>query len=445
MNRIRFFHRRNRTGKIDKRDFLILFAVCLYGLFAMNGTAHLNTVASGILLAVLITLPADKDIYVYAAMIPFLKLIPQGSPMRLYFFFILSILKIFLQKGTSFSRRSCLFFTIWFGLELCLDLLYSPRYDFTLLVLMTYFGVYLSKCRIADAETGRNVTLLLVFSFLSAMFFSALSSRTSFAYYLSTTNAEARFGEDARSLGGAMDLPIFCALAIAIVLTRLIVERHTSVIRKAAYVGLSCICSLLGALTVSRSFVLGIGAIAVWVFLSLALERKYQIKLFQIAVFAFLCTGVLLYANSEAIRNIFTKYSQRNFFASSRFSVYRDCFDYLFTHPINLLFGTGALGYHRLGVEQNLAFQMFAHNLALDAVMSWGMIGTAAFVGLVCSYFHALTKEYGKIKLICYLPLVAWGMFMMVGGTFNYVEPYLYIMILIKMAFCFSREEDNNG
>lgn len=209
--------------------------------------------------------------------------------------------------------------------------------------------------------------------------------------------------------------------------------------------GLICACILVGALTVSRSFILGIAAIVFWVIFSLVMERKYRIKLLYAAVFVFISIGVLFYTNSEAIINIFNKYLQRDFFASSRSGVYRDCFDYLFTHPLNLLIGTGAFGYHVLGIEQNLEFKMFAHNLVLDAVMSWGIVGTSALVALICSYYRAMMIKYGKTKLICHLPLVTWGAFMMLGGTFNYVEPYLFIMILIKMAFCFDREEGKDG
>ena len=65
----------NNDGKASKHKFdiriiWIMLASVIYGLHTMNVDLHFNTAASIILLFVLITLPPDKDIYVYASLIP---------------------------------------------------------------------------------------------------------------------------------------------------------------------------------------------------------------------------------------------------------------------------------------------------------------------------------------------------------------------------------------
>ena len=427
-------------NKLDKKIVVIMTASVLYGWYAVANITHMNTLAGLIMLAVLATLPADKDIYVYAALIPFLKLIPHGSPIRVYFFLVLSIVKILLQKGTTISKRSALFLTIWLGIAVGLDIVYAPAFDLSLFTMMVYFALYLSLCRVTSAEIGEIAAFLLVFSFTVALCSTILSSETSLTYYLASQNAEARFGEDARSLGGAMDMPIYCALTIAIVIERF-VTKNLRLLEKIGYIVLACGSILFGLITVSRSFLLGIGTIVCWTYLSLLNEKKYHISLFRITVVFLLVIAFLFYKQSDAISNIVIKYSQRDFLKSSRSMIYEDCIDYLLLHPLNFLIGTGALGYHALGIRENLNFQMFAHNLVLDAVMSWGIIGTFAMGEMIHLYCKGMKKNNKNPQLIRFLPLVTWGIFMMVGGTFNYLEQYLYIIILLKLSYCFSEKK----
>lgn len=439
------FHREKIETKWDKRILLIMLADILYGVYAMNTASQLNNIASIILLVVLITLPPDKDIYVYAALIPFYTFVPQGSLIRLFFFFIISLIKIFWKNGTEVERRYALCFFVWFGLEIVLDLFYAPGFDFTIILLMLYFVAYMIKCRNIDWEMGNNLMLIMIVSFSVVIIATALSSETSLTYYLQTINAQARFGEDARSLGGAMDLPIYCSVALAVILCTFISKRHVGFFQKILYISLMCLCIVFGSLTVSRSFILAIVIIVIWTYISLIKDNKHRNKIIPITLLALIVAFVLVWNSKEAILNILNKYSQRDFFASSRSNIYSDCFDYLFTHPLNLFFGTGAFGYHYYGIVNNLSFRMFAHNLILDAIMSWGIIGTIAMFSMLCSYYSALKREYGKPEMICFLPLVAWGAIMMTGGTFNYVEPYLYLLILIKMTFSFKLLGDKNN
>lgn len=433
--------KKHNKHPLDKRVVLVMLSSILYGWYAMYDIAHLNTLASLILLVVLSTLQVDQDIYVYAALIPFWLLVPRESPIRLYFFFSISIMKVLIQKGNVISRRAAIFSTIWLAIEAVLDVVYATTVDVSLFAAMIYFALYISMCRGTSDEIRKNTTLVMIFSYLIAIFFTILSSQTSLNTYLTTQNAEARFGEDARNLGGAMDVPIYCAVTIAIVIERFISNEKTSLMKKILFIFLLCGSLLFGFMTVSRSFVLGVVAIAGWTYLSLLNNRKYRRWLIRITIVFFLAVGLLYYKYNDAIQNILVKYSQREFFKSSRSSIYADCLDYLLLHPLNLLVGTGALGYHELGVKQNLGFRMFAHNLLLDSVMSWGIIGAAAMISLICAYCKGMKTLGGKPQLIRFLPFIAWGTFMMVGGTFNYIEPYLYIMILLKLAYCFGKKD----
>lgn len=443
----------NNDGKASKHKFdiriiWIMLASVIYGLHTMNVDLHFNTVASIILLFVLITLPPDKDIYVYASLIPFYTLIPQDSPMRLAFFFLVSIVKIFLKNGSRIERKYILYFLVWFMCEVILDLFYAAsEIDFTIIVLMLYFAVYMAKCKSADAETGKNITVIMIFSFAASIVFTALISDIPLVDYLQSTNEEIRFGEGARILGGAMDLPIYCAVSLSLVLSIFVSNGHSSIVNNIIYILLICTSIVFGALTVSRSFIFAIAIIFLWTYFSLITDSQYRKRIIPITFLVIAASVVLFWNSREAILNIITKYAQRSFFATSRTDVYSDCFDYLLTHPLNMLFGTGAFGYHKYGIEHNLAFKMFAHNLILDAIMSWGIVGTTAFGAMIFSYHNEIRKSYGKRNMIQYLPLVAWFGIMMTGGTFNYVEPYFYLLILIKMPFTFntSKENQQNG
>ena len=428
---------------INYKVVLILIAILLYSLYAINYTLGLNNIATGLMIVALFMLPANEDILVYAALIPFHPFIADDSFFRLFMLIGLSIIKI-LMYNRKLNRKNLLLFLTWFSIEIIIDAIYSGTFDYSIVTLMIYVALYMSQTWELDKNLNKKLMMILLMAFTSATVFSIIGSPYEFTYYLQSTSSEVRFGEDTKQLGGAMNIPIYSALSIAIAIIYIVKKKKKNLL-VTALTSIICLFSfIIGGLTVSRSFIVAIIFGVVWGAISFAKDKKrFDLKIVIGVIVTLGVSFFFIYRFNVEINNIIIKFGQRSFLASSRSEIYRDCFDYLFTHPLNLLFGSGMLGYHSIGIRDGYAFAKFAHNIVLDAVMSWGIVGSAAFFALIVSFNRKLKQVYGKCEMFYFLPFIVWISFMMLGGTFNYVEPYLYLIIL--MVYSYSTCEDYNN
>ena len=129
-------------------------------------------------------------------------------------------------------------------------------------------------------------------------------------------------------------------------------------------------------------------------------------------------------------------------FTTGRDDIYISCFEFLKEHPLTLLFGLGARNYIEVGVIGDYAFQKMAHNLLLDGIMAWGILGVSAFIFITALFIKkGIRQNQVNVNLWKVLPFVIWFCCRMTAGTFYYFLEYMYILAVTQ--FCFLNENQS--
>lgn len=419
------------------RILLIIVLVILASSAVGGAFANLHMLALIILIYLICSSNVEDSVAIFIGLIPYNNvLILNGFSIR-GIIYLLAVVMLFVKRKVKISKEILISSVVLFGIEFINDMFFTDIFSIlNLLFTMLYFVLIIDNLRI-DIVDKRWVLDISIMSFMIAMIESLIkgggiqSYVNDISYY--------RFGQESTVLGGAMAIPIYAGIIIAISFIRIVNKERKMWIN----ILLISTSLLFGIMTVSRNFIVIILAIIVFV-LIWQISKGY-LRFFYLDV---VLLGVLLvgyYKFQNLIDILFGKFVNRiSGGESARFEAWFDSLDYLFTHVRALFFGNGCISYPLIGERNNLAFSMMTHNLYLDAVMSWGLIGLIALCVIIYRmYIKWEVNITIKTESLYLLPLIVYAVANLTEGSFNYSNTYMYILLIFLCASC--QKKGNNS
>lgn len=411
---------------------MFLFGFSASSTIAVSIAQNLAMGGIGILAFLILTGNTTDDFYTYIALIPYASLVTLDNKNILFVFLLVSVLKLIIS-----NLKSML--TLGSFIAIIIILLTECIHDFGnvtighfiyLLSFLLYFIIFTSYYNFKGYD-NRRAMFVLVSSLFSAIVITIFISGGNLASFVNSTDVNYRFGEEARNLGGAMGIPIYSLIIISILLFQLIMKKN-NLFKKILFVGIILFVTFIAILTGSRSFFLGASILFLCLALSVFLKKPTKIK--SVLFVLIICGTVYLFINPTFIDSFYNKLEMRGSvdISTGRFDIYIDSINYLSSNFSALLFGEGALNYVNIGKEKGYLFSMMAHNIFLDGLMSWGIVGFGSFILLTLKYAKRC-RDFFKVKtnILKIMPLIVLLTCYLTAGTFNYFNIYIYFLILI--------------
>lgn len=289
------------------------------------------------------------------------------------------------------------------------------KLDISKIILSFGFSVVLSMYFVIDYYGGLGVYLN---SFMSA------------GYAM-------RFGgEVGEQIGGAMAIPIYALLQISMTICYLIEKKDIPIVEKIVECVLMAICMVYGALTISRSFYMGLVIIA---FLVAIFQRKNTLGKTLFVLLAITVAISLVYRIKPDILNsmferLFDRISNDSTGTGSRTLIWASAFECLSRSWLGILFGYG--GHYTSAdflTHDYTWLQAGLHNFYLDVLMSWGVVGIFAVIYIGVKMWKKL-KSYKNSELFMYIPTLVLFYFAMTALRTTSLKPYIYLYIVLYFA-----------
>ena len=151
---------------------------------------------------------------------------------------------------------------------------------------------------------------------------------------------------------------------------------------------------------------------------------------------------------AQTLNNLFSRIDAGGG-TGERADIWLSCFDYLLENPVGFLFGFGSNGYPIIGEKYGLLFSAGSHNLYIDILMSWGIIGCMC----VLIILHQLRPREGfsvaiQKNMIAFLPLLVLLFFCLTAMRSNSMKTVIYFFccfVLINKDRSNDTYENSNG
>lgn len=393
--------------KIDKSKCGLIFQILLHFLFALSFIIDSNPLLMAVIIGACIytaifdledslLLLAGISIYDYAFNI-------NGAAAS-YLVTIVFILKVIVKARYSFTKKHLASLFIIAILEIFGDLGYSGSSGEVVLALLSavLFILCAYKTHLFSFDLFR-VILLFAASSIAAIvcIISRYEGLSNFIKLLFTSTALYRFGiGNANVMGGAMGLPLYASmlLSLTIVFAYSTPRENRQLWKTILLIVLNAIECFFAILTISRSFYLCLAFILLGVlYTSYRRKKKISIKIAGIILLALIA---LVIFGGNILEKAFSLLQNRvlgDTDAAGRFPIWGKALLYLLESPLNLLFGFGACSYSTMeGVTAG------AHNLILDLLMSWGIVGCATVTIPVVRILRSTKESYTIIPFLAF-------------------------------------------
>lgn len=236
------------------------------------------------------------------------------------------------------------------------------------------------------------------------------------------------FGE---TVGGAMAIPIYSLLILSFSLCILLSDTSKkNMLTIVGIISIDIVALIFGALTISRSFYAGLLIVAILFFLFKTESNKsLRVKITIICLMIFM--GIVLINEYyelvfQTINNLFSRLDAGGG-TGERSKIWKSCFDYLLNNPIGFIMGFGSNGYPIIGLKKGAMFGAGAHNLYIDILMSWGIIGCVCIIGMIYQmrpnggYINSIKKN-----MINFVPLAVLMFFSTTAMRSNSMKTVIY-------------------
>ena len=249
-----------------------------------------------------------------------------------------------------------------------------------------------------------------------------------------------RFGSANISLGGAMGIPLY-ALILTTILIVILLNYEISFMKKIFLGTIILIMNVFALLSISRAYLLGVMTILICCLISLLTKKGG--KSFKFICFILLAAVIAIYLYYDEFMGIVGSFQYRMLEHSSddgRTGIWISCIDYLKQNFKAFLVGDGILNYTTIGADLNQRFAMSAHNVVLDTVMAFGIIGSVCFAA-VLRWFATKCKTALQVKpnIISMMPLITLGVYYMTAGSFRYLKTWLYFIMMIYIMYAYEQ------
>ena len=373
-----------------------------------------------------------------------------------FVFLVISIIKL-LATNTNHTKLNPIW-TIMAYIVITFSLVHEASYvtigtTINSVILILYFIILLIYLPIQELNI-RYCTLLFVTSLLLTQLFAILVTGDLSA--LGDDSEIYRLGhksEDFESFdifGGAMGFPVRTILLMCISISVFI--GGYSRIFKLSLAGIIVVLFIVTFLTISKVYLLGLITFFVTIpFVTKSSQARLNILGYMIIMVVL--GYVLLPRLPLNVDNIVDAYIFRigdsgdtEALTTHRSLIYSDVIKYLGNNFPDVFWGAGKEAYPEIGRLENLAFSMEAHNIVLDCIMAYGIIGLSLIIGLchsIITRVREFDEEY-QLTIVGALPIICWFMMSQTNSAFSVFHTYLWLPFLVLFMIMNKEIIDNS-
>lgn len=360
-----------------------------------------------------------------------------------FVFLAISIIKL-LATGNRHIKLNPIW-TIMAFIVISLSLVHETSYvtigtTINSVILITYFIVLLAFIPVQKFDI-RYCSLLFGTSLLLTQIFAILVTGDLSA--LGDASEIHRLGQKSEEFdsydifGGSMGFPVRTILLICMSIS-VFVGRYRTIF-KLFLVSIIVVLFIVTFLTISKVYLLGLITFFVAMpFVTKSSKVRLHIMGYIIVMVAF---GYVLLPrlpfNVEDIVDAFIfrlgDSGDTEVLTSHRTIIYEDVINYWGNNLSCVFFGAGKEAYPEIGRLKGLAFSMEAHNIILDCIMAYGIIGLSLIIGLCHSIViraRRLNKKY-QLSMLGALPIICWLMMSQTNSAFSVFHTYLWLPFLV--------------
>ena len=414
----------------------------LFSLWYITGNSVINLLFLAVLGMFIVTNTTVGDFYLFAGMIPFLKLVTYHGITILFVFQTVAMIKlVFEKRKLTISATSLFAAVLILATEFYFDYSYLSIGDFLYTICnFLYFISFINWFRVEKIESRYLLSSVIITSGMCLLLVAIVAGQKgmSLANYANASENYIRLGTETTNLIGAMGIPTYAGIVLSCVYV-LLIKYKLPVLEVILCIGISLYSILLGFLSVSRGFILCLGVLIVLIVANTLFTRNKKKSAIIILTMAVIII-FYYYNNSDSVINMLSKMQSRmngvNVTSNdNRSSIWKDCIKYLTSHPTAFLFGRGVNNYIAIGAKEGYRFSMSAHNLLLDGVMAWGCVGFGAFILSLCTFYKIMVRKgFGKVSFTYAIPFIVWFAMRMIGGAFTSFAMYMMILCFIIIA-----------
>lgn len=414
----------------------------LFALWYITGNSIFNLLFLFVLGVFVIANTSLGDFYLFSGMIPFLKLVTYHDVTILFVFQFVAIFKLIYEKKRITTTAITLLASVSIlCTEFIFDFLYLSKGEFLYTICnFLYFICFLDCFEIKKIDTKKLLSVIIITSSICLLLVAVVANKNgmSLASYANATENYIRLGSETTNLIGAMGIPTYAGIILSCVYV-LLVKYKLSFLEKLFYVSVSVYSVILGLLSVSRGFIVCLGVLVALIIANVLFSKERK-KSAIIVLVTMVIILIFYYNNSDIITNMVLKLQSRmngeNVTVNDdRSLIWKDCIFYLSNHPTALLFGRGLNNYLGLGIREGYRFSMSAHNLLLDGLMAWGIIGFGSLILAIISFFRRhVMMQAQKVDYIYIIPFCVWFALRMIGGAFTSFAMYIMILCFVIIA-----------
>lgn len=342
----------------------------------------------------------------------FVMLIPICSGNVLYFlnviFMITLIIKYFKNIKLNFSILLILIISIFESIHIFINVYNgyheSVIYLIGFILCLFSFGIITSTVKYFDKIKS---FYFFVVGYITFSTITAIKYYKEFGTF-DTSNTVKRFGFAAETTENDPSQLLINPNTIGVYSAFIIIGLLVLIYFKKAKVNflnilILAIAFFIGMLTVSRTFIL-ILLICLGILIIINLNKKYG-YLFIICV----TTIVILLWNSSLVSNIKSRIFDSSDISGSRFGIYSQYINVFLENNKVFLFGVGMQDYTKKIQKYNLLIDSSTHNLELECITIWGIMGLITVLVLfIYVIFRCANFEDKSLKMLIIkiLPLV---------------------------------------
>lgn len=407
-------------------NFMLFFnSIIIAALFFVMAQALIVDNDSLMTIAVILTIvycllsKAENIFYVLCGMTMFESVFKVSGDIVWFVPLLILVFKLLIKDGFRINSIAVTSLMIIFSLELILDFSNGSMGQLLVnLVTVIFVFVVFSKINILKINAF-SIVFVLTMAF-SAVVYYLLSMYGGMGGFISSFMSSVyayRFGHSyGDTIGGAMAIPLYTTMLVSCGLSCYMRSIHLKISQKFLIIIAVIISIVFGAMTISRSFYLGLIVTLISILFFRSSENK-KIKRF-IVIFAVIALLFLLFSESDVIKKVLSNLQLRldngmEKGSGGRTDIWISCIEYLLEHPLRLLFGMGATNYISIGSATGELFAAGAHNLIIDFIMSWGIIGTSVLLIFLVNIYKQQKLNNNKFNYQSVIPLITYAFFAM--------------------------------
>lgn len=219
----------------------------------------------------------------------------------------------------------------------------------------------------------------------------------------------------------ANSLAFFSIVGISCAIT-LIVRKNTTKMERVAYFCELTICAIAGFLTVSRTWLLCVGILVIFLFLSRLKSPRTLITFLVATIVIYFIASRYLEANPDLFMGFNSRFESSDIYSGNGRSILFEMYWNVFwKNPRFVLLGTGVMDYREVtGIMMN-----GMHNATEQILVCLGVPGAVFFIGGLI-YPIIKTMKQSKIEFPYWFPLIMIVLFIQ---SIQFLNPYLFMPV----------------